>query len=121
MAGVTGVVVQMSSGQFLPLAQVSVSLLAMVLDLSIGELSVLDQVSCSPRLTLGKGQTTRTGHIAVLSQMLVSEGAEFLQMLGGQRAVLLQVLLSQELMLSQVSTRELRTVLSRGHTADPFR
>jgi hypothetical protein len=53
--------------------------------------------------------------------MLVSEGAEFLQMLGGQRAVLLQVLLSQELMLSQVSTRELRTVFSRGHAADPFR
>ena len=65
-------VVQMSSGQFLPLAQVPVSLLAMVLYLSIGESSVLEQVSCGPRLAFGKGQTTPTGDIDVLAQMPVS-------------------------------------------------
>lgn len=108
-------VVQVPSGQFLPLAQVSVSLLAMVLDLSIGELSVLEQVSCGPRLVFGKGQTSPTGGIDVLAQMPVSQRAEFLQVLGGQRALFPQVLLGQELMLNQVLTLELGTFFSRGH------
>lgn len=105
-------VVQMPPGQLLQLAQMPVSQPTMVLDESIGECSVLGQVSRCHRLMLAECHATAAGRFAVLSQMLVRERAEFLQMPVGQLAMLAQVPLNHLLMFNQVSTSGLGNICS---------